>query len=63
MARGKHWSEEPFVARLRQIEVQLPRRKIIDPAYKETETSEQTLYRWRKEYEHLHSVPALRLTS
>ena len=50
MARRKNWSVEPFVVKLRQIEVHLAQGKSIGLTCKEAETSEQSYYRWRKEY-------------
>ena len=50
MARRKNWSAEQIVATLRQIEVQIAQGKSIALACKEAEISEQSYYRWRKEY-------------
>ena len=50
MARRKNWSAEQIVASLRQIEVQMAQGKSLALACKEAEISEQSYYRWRKEY-------------
>ena len=50
MARRKNWSAEQIVAKLRQIEVQIAQGKSLALACKEAEISEQSYYRWRKEY-------------
>src|SRR5215204_4983304 len=50
MARWKNWSAEQIVASLRQIEVQIAQGKSLALACKEAEISEQSYYRWRKEY-------------
>jgi putative transposase len=50
MARGKRFSPEQIIARLRQIEVQLAQEKSVALACKEAGISEQSYYRWRKEY-------------
>ena len=50
MARRKNWSAEQIVASLRQIEVQMAQGKSIALACKEAEISEQSYFRWRKEY-------------
>jgi hypothetical protein len=50
MARRKNWSAEQIVARLRQIEVQMAQGKSLALACKEAAISEQSYYRWRKEY-------------
>jgi putative transposase len=50
MARGKRFSPEQIVVMLRQIEVQLAQGKSLALACKEAEISEQSYYRWRREY-------------
>jgi putative transposase len=50
MARRKNWSAAQIVASLRQIEVQMAQGKSLALACKEAEISEQSYYRWRKEY-------------
>ena len=50
MARRKNWSAEEIIAKLRLIEVQLAQGKSLALACKEAEISEQSYYRWRKEY-------------
>ncbi len=50
MARRKNWSTEQIIAALRQIEVQLAQGQSLALACKEAEISEQSYYRWRKEY-------------
>ena len=50
MRRGQKTSAEQVVLKLRQIEVQTAQGKSIAVACKEAEVSEQSYYRWRKEY-------------
>ncbi len=50
MARRKNWSTEQIIAALRQIEVQLAQGQSLALACKEAGISEQSYYRWRKEY-------------
>ena len=50
MARRKNWSAEQIVVMLRQVEVQLAQSKSLALACKEAGLSEQSYYRWRKEY-------------
>ena len=50
MRRGQTTSAEQVVLKLRQIEVQTAQGKSIAVACKEAEVSEQSYYRWRKEY-------------
>ena len=60
MARKKH-SAEQIVALLRQIEVELANHKSIGQACKEAGITQQTYYRWRKEYGGLKMDQAKRL--
>jgi len=60
MARKKHGAEQ-IVAILRQIEVELANHKNIGQACKEAEITQQTYYRWRKEYGGLKLEQARRL--
>ena len=50
MGRRKNWSTEQIIAALRQIEVQLAQGQTLALACKAAEISEQSYYRWRKEY-------------
>ena len=50
MKRGQKASAEQVVLKLRQIEVQTAQGKTLALACKEAEISEQSYYRWRKEY-------------
>ena len=46
----KRFSSEQIIAKLRQIEVQLAQSKSIVLTCKEAAISEQSYFRWRKEY-------------
>lgn len=50
MKRGQRPSAEQVVLMLRQIEVQTAQGKSIAVACKEADVSEQSYYRWRREY-------------
>ena len=50
MKRGQRPSAEQVVLMLRQIEVQTAQGNSIAAACKEADVSEQSYYRWRKEY-------------
>ena len=50
MRRGQKTSAEQVVLKLRQIEVQTAQCKSLALACKEAEISEQSYYRWRREY-------------
>lgn len=57
----KRFSSEQIIAKLRQIEVQLAQGKSIALVCKEAGISEQSYYRWRKEYGGLQIEQARRL--
>jgi putative transposase len=61
MARGKKHSAEQVVNLLRQIEVSIANGKTTVQACKEASITEQTYYRWRKEYGGLQVDQAKRL--
>ena len=61
MKRGQRPSAEQVVVTLRQIEVQTAQGKSIAVACKEADVSEQSYYRWRKEYGGLQIDQARRM--
>ncbi len=61
MAKGKRFSAEQIIAKLRQIEVHLAQGKSLALASKEAGISEQSYYRWRKESGGLQLEQAKRL--
>jgi putative transposase len=61
MPRGKRHSAEQVVNLLRQIEVGIANGKTTVQACKEASITEQTYYRWRKEYGGLQVDQAKRL--
>jgi hypothetical protein len=50
MARGRKHTPEQVVNLLRQIEVAVANGKTTAQSCKDAEITEQTYYRWRKEY-------------
>lgn len=54
MRRGQKTSAEQVVLKLRQIEVKTAQGKSLALACKGAEISEQSHYRWRKEFGGLH---------
>jgi putative transposase len=50
MPRGKKFSAEQMIAKLREAEVELARGKKAPEAAKKIGVTEQTYYRWKKEY-------------
>ena len=61
MPKGRRVSPEQVVVMLRQIEVQLAQGKSLALACKEAGVSEQSPYRWRKEYGGLQLNQARRM--
>ncbi len=61
MERGQKTGAEQVVLKLRQIEVQTAQGKSLALACKEAEISEQSYYRWRKEYGGLQIDQARRM--
>ena len=61
MRRGQKTNAEQVVLKLRQIEVQTAQGKSLAIACREAEISEQSYYRWRKEYGGLQIDQARRM--
>jgi putative transposase len=61
MARGRKHTAEQVVNLLRQIEVATANGKTTSQSCKEAEITEQTYYRWRREYGGLKVDQARRL--
>jgi transposase-like protein len=61
MARGKKHTPEQVVGLLRQIEVAVANGKTTPSACRESGITEQTYYRWRKEFGGLQVDQARRL--
>src|SRR6202790_625501 len=61
MARGKKHTAEQIVSLLRQIEVAVANGKTTPVACRDNGITEQTYYRWRKEYGGLQVDQARRL--
>ena len=61
MRRGQKTGAEQVVLKLRQIEVQTAQGKSLALACKEAGISEQSYYRWRKEYGGLQIDQARRM--
>jgi len=57
----KTFTPEQIVAKLRQIEVQVSQGKTVPLAAKEAGVTDQTYYRWRKEYGGLQLEQAKKL--
>lgn len=61
MARKRRYSAEQIVTKLREAEVLLSQGKTIAEASKVLEISEQTYYRWRREYGGMDTSQAKKL--
>ena len=61
MAKRKRYSPEQVVAKLRQMEVELSKGQTVPQVCKKAGITEQTYYRWRKQYGGLGVNQAKRL--
>ncbi len=60
MARKRHTPEQ-IISKLRQVEIELSKGRAVREAVKQIAITEQTYYRWRKEYGGLRMDQAKRL--
>jgi putative transposase len=60
MAR-KHFTPEQIIQKLREVEVHLSKGLSLPEAARQIEVTEQTYYRWKKEYGGLRTDQAKRL--
>jgi len=58
---GKRAKPEEIIAKLREVEVRLSQGEPIAQAVRSIGVTEQTVYRWRKEYGGLRVGPAKRM--
>lgn len=61
MARRKRYKAEEIIEKLREAEVLLSQGRTVQEAARALEISEQTYYRWRKEYGGMDKTQARRL--
>jgi putative transposase len=61
MSKRKIFSAEKIIVKLREAEVLLGQDKTVKEACRVLEISEQTYYRWRKEYGGLNTTQARKL--
>ena len=59
----KHFTPEQIIKHLREAEILLGKGVSIGQACKKLSISEQTYYRWRREYGGMHVIQAKRLKS
>ena len=61
MAKRKRFTSEQIILKLREAEVLLGQEKTIQEVSRALEISEQTYYRWRKEYGGMNTNQAKKL--
>ena len=61
MPKGKRYSPELIITKLREAEILLSQGKSVEEAARILEISPQTYYRWRKEYGDLNQTQARKL--
>ena len=62
MPRGKKFTAEQIIGKLREAEVELARGKTVPDVVRKLGVTEQTYYRWKREYGGLRTDQAKRLT-
>jgi putative transposase len=61
MPRGKKFTAEQIIGKLREAEVELARGKTVPDMVRKLGVTEQTYYRWKREYGGLRTDQAKRL--
>ena len=61
MPKGKRFSPEQIITKLREAEILLSQGKSVEEAARVLEISSQTYYRWRKEYGDMTQTQARKL--
>ncbi len=61
MPRGKKFTAEQIIGKLREAEVELARGKTVPEGVRKLGVTEQTYYRWKREYGGLRTDQARRL--
>ena len=61
MAKGKRFTTEQIINKLREVELEVGRGMSIQEAVRKIEVAEQTYYKWRKAYGTMHIDQAKRL--
>ena len=61
MAKRKKFSPEQIVAKLRQVEVEVGKGQTVPVACRKVGVTDQTYYRWRREYGGMKTNQAKRL--
>ena len=61
MPKGKRYSAEQIITKLREAEILLSQGKSVEEAARVVEIASQTYYRWRKEYGDMTQTQARKL--
>jgi transposase-like protein len=61
MARRRGYTPEQIITKLREAEIYIGQGKTVKEASKLLEISEQTYYRWRRDYGGMHITQAKKL--
>lgn len=61
MPKGKRYSPEQIITKLREAEILLSQGKSVEEAARVLEIATQTYYRWRKEYGEMTQTQARKL--
>jgi len=61
MPKGKRYSAEQIITKLREAEILLSQGKSVEEAARVLEIASQTYYRWRKEYGDMTQTQARKL--
>jgi len=61
MPKGKRYSPEQIITKLREAEILLSQGKSVEEAARVLEIASQTYYRWRKEYGDMTQTQARKL--
>ena len=61
MSKGKKYTPEQIIVKLREVEIMCGKGQTIAEAVRQIGVTEQTYYRWRKEYGNMDTQKAKRL--
>lgn len=61
MPQGKKFTAEQIIGKLREAEVGFPRGKTVPEVVRKLGVTEQTYYRWKREYDGLRRAPSAAL--
>ena len=59
MSRGKKYTPEQIIVKLREVEILCGKGQTVGEAVRQIGVTEQTYYRWRKEYGNMNTQQAI----